>query len=540
MVKINLATSSVDSFYKLDKNLANVNFDVIDDGQNLVYAETHEQALSVNIVNLNTGKSQLVDSLPLTIESNEFIQIREIVHNQTANISYFHLRHYRNGNTQTEQDLIYAYDFDASTYTLVFDENETGKQPLNLNAMAVMGDDLLISYYDGTTVNLAKVSGANNVFSVLHEDMTLSLNKLTLNAAQTKAIVVNDRQYHIINLADGTFETIEKSLENDFGIENLQSFVFDEKNNRLLTSDIYSDQIISLDLESKSHQIFMRDGIGQGPVLYYPRELVIDKNIDVAYVADTDNNLNSYKEIIAIDLSSGDRRLVDFSDHFGREAVIDITITEDGKTLYVLHETGVSQVDLNTSSYSVVIDFKTSLSFSSGYLSGMSYNNQDHHLYLSSRDAVFKIDLSTNQAAIVSSFNSDIGTGEKIDAATAIELDEKANRAFIASQYMGAIFTVDLETGARERLVDSCIHYDEEFLMEEHTGLFNMHYEDGKLFVMGDLIFEINPTTKECQSGGLRAELDLDTDSKGQFYMTGFGSLKAIDHRAPSQIIISK
>jgi DNA-binding beta-propeller fold protein YncE len=336
---------------------------------------------------------------------------------------------------------------------------------------------------------------------------------------------------------DTFFETDQHELD----FVQIRDTAIDELNNRVFIGDSGLDMVLQFDLSSNVLEPYIMNGVGTGQRMITPREITVNNLHNTIYVLDDSDGVSG--SIISVNLSTGERtEIIDI----GKSE--DILVDEEKQFLYVLSIHSISKIDLATLEQTIVSD---NAQPNSGELfdqaSGFALDTKNNRLLVTDRmrSSLFSVDIETGFRTIIAMEFGDNPPGES--SAVDVEFDTEKDMAYVLSQSLGMIFSVDLMTNEKNEFLTSCPMSDgREGLNKEDWALQNLAIEQSnrQLYITTeDTILKIAIDTKDCQapiSGEPFFAFDVAVNDKGQVFGSYFNSLSQFDFESEQQVIISK
>jgi len=254
-----------------------------------------------------------------------------------------------------------------------------------------------------------------------------------------------------IDLSSGKRTTL---IESDIGegkrFEYLRGMAFYDSNKKLLAVEQWNNKLFSVNLSTSGLTLISGDGIGEGPELSGPIDVAYDAKNNSAYVVSHDSD-----QLFVIDLATGDRRVISDSatgsgPDFIRPMAVEIDI-ENNRAFMIDDDDSLDalfSVDLTTGDREII----TSRSIGSGddltWIFDLQLDLENNQIYISERNMsyIVAIDLATGERKkVTDNFNSDVpGNGPWLRQPIGIAFDNKHNRMFAVSTIDDAAYVVDL------------------------------------------------------------------------------------------------
>ncbi len=115
------------------------------------------------------------------------------------------------------------------------------------------------------------------------------------------------------------------------------------------------------------------------------------------------------------------------------------------------------------------------------------------------------------------------------------------------SQSLGSVLSVDLSTGEKEVILDSCFTtFNEQALSPENWGLQNLHFdtEHRNLYIVtGNTVLKFNVDNRNCtapRAGFYSSFFDVVVTKQEQIIGSYFNTLNQFDLETEESVIISK
>jgi len=538
---VNLSDNTANSF-KIDHSNADINSSHISYNNRLdsvVLASGYDALKAVNV-----SLSSKV-AIPLFIydvkQDNPNVTVsllQDSIYVEQDNASYFLVLL----RAASDKLAIYKYSHDSNEVSLFMPPDMLNTYYLN-GASVQQGR---LAYYD----NNLYFSGLNDmVFKLTNDGGNLSyvtrtygspLKSLNINLSNGSAYVVDNSGVIEINLASGerkhiSYEANEELLK----INYFRHSQVDEVNNELMILDLTSDTLIEIDLSTGERRETFKNGVGEGRKLTTPTDIAYSQKNKRLYVAEYDTGV-----IFGINLSTGDRKVLLKLVSFG--SIRDILVDDESQQLYILYNSHVAIFNLTTKS---LIELKLQNAYGEGvgFSTGFDLDKVNNKLLItdSKNSSLVALDLSTNELkTLTSGFGDDEqGTVSAVD----VKINSTKNTAYVLSQALGAVFSVDLSNNKKSIVLDSCItSYGEEILSPNDWGLQQLFLDSSnqQLYIVASAsvaIFNLDDNTCTApRASYISSFFDIASTSKGQLVGTYFNKVKQLDLENGEHVIISK
>lgn len=239
-------------------------------------------------------------------------------------------------------------------------------------------------------------------------------------------------------------------------LDDIRNMVPDFSNNRLIGVDNNIKQLVAIDLISGDRTILSAPGIWGQPysATTHLRDLALDSVNNRVLVVEADNTISS------IDLATGERSVFSMADGDQAESgnLYTINIDRSNNRLIAGFEVNgggsvLVGVDLETGVHSSLVTSTDQVPLISRY--GSALSDDGNTLFSTSYDNLFSVDINSGERHILAD-NSD-AQSIQLEELENVILDSVNNRALVVSGYPSVVYGVDLAYGTKELLLDSNI-----------------------------------------------------------------------------------
>lgn len=248
---------------------------------------------------------------------------------------------------------------------------------------------------------------------------------------------------------------------------------YDANGDRALVVDMQLAALLSVDLSTGDRTVLSDGSTGTGPAFDGPWSLTADIAMNRAWVLDIDatDPLNPVPVIVSIDLSTGDRAIVEAPNTGIRPTLtaptslaVDATnqrlfVADDDVTDPMMPMAAIFAVDVATAEMTL-LSRDGPFALEEPY--ALSYDPEvaAEQLFVLDRgaDAVFAVDVTTGDRTVVSIDGVSTGQDFSVPAAMAIErVDATTTRALVIDTGLDELLAVDMDSGARSVVSDVSI-----------------------------------------------------------------------------------
>lgn len=549
IITINLATFEQEVI-TLDDTISRGNLAYSGSEDMLLHAVESNGYLTISSLDLTSGFTRVlfqyeIDEVP---EGEGWLDIENVDFAQDENALYLLVNY--TFYEKSDSSLVLKYDLATKTMTTIADGATLTGKDVYTHQFSYTDNGLIISNYS----YLGESHYSDDGVFALGLDGS-DLNQLMPGSSNTPYSITADLENNIAYLTG--FEGIEKlnmttlaketlSLDADESELNLSQIIssdLDLTNQQLLISDSDLDMIVAVDLSSGVRSKFMHNGVGNGKPLVSPLDFVLDEKNNIAYIAD--NGGNAQEVVHAVDLATGDRTQIGDINNQYNVWVEDIVLDGDANILYVIFAEEILRINIATEETDVLTGELTGTGISLGYLTGGTLDASNNRLLVTDgeKSLIIAIDLTTGDRSVISSTAMGIGSGEALGWISNIELDIDNNSAFVISRTERAVFTLDLDTGNRKRLLDSCVDALGENTMQAEFGVGENLFFDvqaKELLITGNNLLSYKMADKNCRVTDLQRIFDISVTTKGQVLATSNKVMLQLDTNSGEQVTISK
>ncbi len=282
------------------------------------------------------------------------------------------------------------------------------------------------------------------------------------NHENTALYALSYDKFAIINLKDKT--VVQRMLPTqgaDVEFTQLAQLLVDQKRNRLLVSNSGTGDIFTIDIATGERSIAIKNGIGEGVGLVWPRHLKVTSDDKFAYVLD--DRQHAVDMLFKIDLATGNRTTVSDLRSYDNTGTYGLILDEENNRIFFAMGLTIGAIDLTTGSQTVIAskDIGSGITMESFQSIGdMVYDNQSKRLLVASgwlNGFVAAIDPVTLSRTIL--VDSTMGSGPALTSISGMALDSENKKLYVSNtdvENKTSILSVNLETGDRTFLFDQC------------------------------------------------------------------------------------
>jgi hypothetical protein len=503
-----------------------------------------DNTINLQSIDLTSGQTNIVATLDLNVDHQtwDFINLQKIEVVQDQDIAYLLLNYISTVDQNDDKSKILAYDFPNKTLTTVIDKKTTNDKIVDASSFSYSENGLLTIDHDYTRVNEVQLDASDSTILLTDND-TIPVNIVT-DLIDNFAYIAGYNAITKVNLTTYIAELL--SLETEAGeltLSRIGSIGIDKENNQLLIGE-GPQGIIGINLDTGKRKVVVRDGIGQGSSFIAPRAMVSDKERKILYVADDGGEASAF--VAKVDLITGDRvRIVELEDNFNA-FITGMAFDETNNKLYITFGDDILYVDLSNNSVSVLssnsVGYGVVLQDPLG--SELDLINNRLITFDNANDALIAIDLDNGNRTILSSSltNAEVGSGIEISRTSSIAIDTENQIAYASSQYYAHVIKIDLATGERSLLIDSCKTESGSESLVQAEGMWSSYYhaEAKELFLYSKGIISYNIESQKCYQTPSLDLLDMVPTLQYTAYVSDFNNIYLLDLKTGSKVIISK
>lgn len=233
--------------------------------------------------------------------------------------------------------------------------------------------------------------------------------------------------------------------------DTIRDIALDSAAGRLLVVDEVTAAVIAVDPATGNRSVLSDAATGTGPAFDAPVALAVDPVNGVAFVAD-----DGLQAVLSVDLETGNRTVVSDSSNSGSPLenptalVLDplnnrLLVTEEGEASAA--QTEVIAVDLSTGDRTTVAGF--AIGDAAFFISARDIALIDNTEFalVAAGSQIYKVDLTSGAKPILA--NSDIGSGEDFSQASSLAYDAAKGVVYTWDFVFEAVFAFDASTGDR-------------------------------------------------------------------------------------------
>ncbi|MEM0955451.1 MAG: hypothetical protein AAGI24_15030 [Pseudomonadota bacterium] len=372
----------------------------------------------------------------------------------------------------------YNPDDPAAPYTFITKTNLTsGKterlaefntqvsEGILIDSMAIMGSALIVDP-SGSSARRPLLSintNSGNVTELPRSDIArISLNgpvRIATDPSTETIYLANDDAFFRYDVDSERFTWFSDNFSgagDAFG--DLGSLYADLARNRVITWDGNNSAFLGVDVDSGQRSELLAIRRGSGGRIVAPIELSATSDQLKLFALDAGSTTLPAR-LISIDTATGNRQHIsDFSVLPASDAPNSLDIDEQEELAYVSFPDRILEVSLKTGRQSLITDSDFGFGSTFGNAVGVVLDKPNNRLIYADNEkhAIMQVALDVKLRSPLSSAEG-LGDGEPFVEITSLALDIENNRLFAADQGLGAVFSVDLTTGDRTMLADTCL-----------------------------------------------------------------------------------
>ncbi|NMP32964.1 hypothetical protein HII17_15505 [Thalassotalea sp. M1531] len=514
---------------------------------------TYNNSLSLAITASSYGGSLKASAVSLTSNSGvslfnydmkqnnpeiDYSLLEDMLHVEPQNATYFLVR-LRSARTKLA---IYKYSFDNDKLSLYM---STDKLDDFYHNGAQVGQGRLaffngLLYFTGLDDLILTIANEGETPELAKRTYNSPLKSINIHSITGLAYLIDSSGVIELNIATGELTRISNEAdEANLKIGYFRHSQIDEQNNELMVLDLSTDTLIEINLSTGERKETFKNGIGEGRKLTTPTDIAYSKKNKKLYIGESES-----KMLYSINLSTGDRSPLSNLSVYG--AINDILIDDESQQLYVLLSNNVHLFDLATKTITELINVKSS-NYYRGTFTGFDLDKANNKLLITDTEnsSLMALDLSTK---VLNTLTSGFGNNKDGNSSTTdVKINSTNNIAYVLSQSLGAIFSVNLSNNDKSIILDSCLSsYNEEILAPGDWGVEQLFLDEDNqvLYVVGSAslaIYNIESNTCAAPRAGLaNSFFDITSTSKDQLVGTYFNVVKQLDLKNGEHVIISK
>ncbi|MBQ4890755.1 hypothetical protein J8L86_12915 [Shewanella sp. MMG014] len=519
-------------------------FTYYENQNSLIHSELIEEQLTLSRIDVASGDVEVILNHDLQLDSSKwsFAHVKSLVIGPEEDELFMLLTYFPVEGVNQAQSIIMKLDLNTNSLSTIIEGQTLSGNSVSTSDIAYTSKGLIVfnSAFGGNDDGLSIVEFDGSDSKAITGNLGITSASVDVDHQNNTAYVAGYKGFSRIDLTTG--EHSEFSLETDqdeLAISQIRSTGLDLSNDQYLVRDSDLDVIVAVNLTSGTRTTFASNGVGTGRVMIAPRELSLDSANNIAYIADDGGNSPGF--ILAIDMETGDRETVySFEDEYNY-MMSGLSFDPATNILYTSINNQVLAINIEDKSSEVI----SSASIGSGvFFSGITdavldKTNErvlvvDYH-----GQAILAVNLSDGSRTIISSSNSDslVGEGISIYGISSIALDEANQLVYAASQVNKNIISIDLATGNRSLLLNSC---EGEDFVDDGLNHISFNKYDNSLLFANRVISQFNIDDNVCKNSSLSLPFDLEQNERGQTFANDFNKLYQIDLVTNEKVILSK
>ncbi|SHG96704.1 NHL repeat-containing protein [Ferrimonas marina] len=513
----------------------------VPDQDRLVHAAVYDGEIHLMGIDLVEQTQTMIKKHDLALEPVlwSFANVQQIAYRETNNTLYLLLTYFPASNSAPSRTVIFTYDFEEAVLEELASGRAQDGTTFDSDAMALTDTGILL-FNDtfGGADSVVELAYDGSTIGPQSESRDLTLSSLAVDA-NSNALAAGYEGVAKFNIVTGEASALSlDSDDSELKFAQIRSSGMDPVTGNLLVGDSQRDMVISVDAESGDRSIFLHNGIGQGPNLIAPRFLVLDEANQTVYLHDDGGNVDD--RILAVDLTTGDRRVVhQFED---RASANGLALDAENQVLYAAMNSDIYQIPLDGSSISLFATYPHFDEYGQGEYTNMEMDKDGQRLLMVDfkRNELVGIDLGSGAVTVLAS--DAVGMGDSLSGPTGISMGGE-HEAYVYSASAGAVYKVDLQTGDRHFVINSCRNPVGYELLQDDDTMTNLHFDpvNELVWVASDAPVEVDVNTGECRVPEfLEFSLDIVTTSKGQVLLSDFNRLFQYSMDSETAVTLSK
>lgn len=505
------------------------------------------QTYNILSYNLNTGESRSLGAINTEPEilgyDNNLISssFKNLVCDSKYN-SLYGMVNYRDINRGVIHTIVYRITLEEIPVISVF--LETGDQGFENWIPHFMGydSDGLVTNYGVDLGDIQHIDLNDKTVTTLIPGFDHFNFTLTTDLASDRIFYVTASGIESTHIQ--TFQEVLLSyVPNDSPLSLPQSndIEYISELDRLLVSDRELNALIQVNVATGERSILAKDGLGEGPPILSPNGMVMNASETKVYLVDSGGNAG--EKILEIDLATGDRRKLGNINGSYNYRVGGIALDESANIVYASVNDVIFAVDVETERQEIIASSSVGTGAVYQDISDLILDKPNNRLLFIDgyEDALFSVNLTTKVRSLVSKPGVR-GEGEAFDNPVALELQSNGDKIYIAAQLAEIIVEVDLETGNRERVIDSCVDSTGNNYWSNFESMQNIKLDryNNYLYIMSDTFMRINLATGQCEGRNTIVPNDVVVTHNNSLLIADWGNLGVLDFKSGARAVISK
>lgn len=523
-------------------------FAYVEHSNSLFYVEVFRNDLSLYSFSLDSGLTFELLHYDLALDPSLWSSVAVMhvdVAQQDEGRAYLLLKYFSSQDYSNNKAVLMQYDMASGEFTTIVDDHTDSLDVFSSDYFSYTEQGFVaFNGIFGTDDGLSRISLDGSTSDSVTPELGLVSTNIDVDMANDVAYVTGFSGIAAVDLSTG--QSTQLSMDADqteFNLTQPRSTGIDEINNRLLVADSDLDMVIAVDLTTGERSKFLKNGVGTGRALVAPRAFALDFVKNVAYVFDDGGN--SPPVLLSIDLNTGNRIQVAHLGDLQNIQAQDIILDSVSQTLYLVSTEEIVAVDIASEKIEVLSGGGKGVGIAVGIFTGGSLDVENNRLLVTDaqQDLVLAVDLDSGDRSLVSSLAANIGAGPDLYTPVAIEFDARNNRAFVVDQQTASLLAVDLASGDRSLLLDSCMNSNgQEFLDPDQHTVQELYYneEQERVLIVADTVLSYDLANDSCSPSGVGGVFDIAVTPKGQVLGSYFNQLVQLDLDSTERVIISK
>ncbi|WP_143247587.1 hypothetical protein [Agaribacterium haliotis] len=358
-----------------------------------------------------------------------------------------------------------------------------------------------------------------------------------------KVFFVTDSSTYQLLVGSGGFSSLSVVDANDDNAFHSVSSMVIGDDDQLYVRDVSKDALFEVDPATGDRSLYLAPSqVGQGDALVAGQSMVIDKDYQKAYVLDR----VAWQKIllVQVDLNTGDRELLEEIGTVEAVENLALEISGDDETLYLSIESAVYSYDIATQALAIVASSSYGTGFEFNAVSSLDLNEDETLLLASDPElgAVFSIDLESGLRALISQ-NGAVGDGpDMLSINGVVALDN----IYALVSDSDLVVSIDKNTGDRTVISPSaCPHWSVGNLGVDLEG----HYFNGlrhsaidnKLMVSGNFSsISIGLEDNQCTFYTFTSSRDIYAYGNDTYFTLAFDAIQYVDFKTAGVVDVSR
>ncbi len=445
--------------------------------------------------------------------------------------------------TSMGRSQVFKFDITSNKLTSVYDTETDTTLSTDIRDITYSNGSLYL-LKSGNSEQIFTLALATGAITKLVDLNTIVSLKIAIDEASKYAYVAGILDVAKIDIQNLTATYISPEADQqDINFPQPVELVVDEEHGKLLIGDAFMADIFTVDIETGERGIFAETGIGEGSKLGSPTHLTLTSDKKTAYVLDA--RVNAKPTIFKVDLATGSREkllTLDPTLNLGYW-FSSITLDEENHNLYISIDKNIIILDTMTGTYSILENLATDDGVMLTTIGSLLFDSEAQLIYIATSDTqiLFTLDVTTKKITIA----KDLTNTEGPDMTGVIDIIKGTtdNSLFALNRAQGKIYSVDIPSGKKVLLLDTCLDiFGRNVMSPMYSSLMNIDFNRNTqtlVFQESNYFYTFDMEQKTCTVNGYRAT-DAIFLNDSSMVVTAQNEIRQLDLKTGEQAVLSR